>query len=204
MYSDFQKAYDNVNNDFLEKLLDVYSFPFGIQTLIVEMMERWKIRLSNCAKKDVGEVRLENSIIQGDAFFPLLFVLMIDPLIQILKKRIGNGAEILYYMDDLKASMSTIGASQTVHETVKQYAQSVGMVINTKKSTIQLNTETPLPESLQDIPRIDENPYKYLGFEMKKGEIERKTMMKEIHVYTPKTPQTKMGRCPRKRSPLGG
>ena len=31
------------------------------------------------ANKEVGEVRLENGIIQGDAFSPLLFVLMIDP-----------------------------------------------------------------------------------------------------------------------------
>ena len=143
-------------------------------------MARWKIRLSYGAKKQVGEVRLENGIIQGDAFSPLLFVLMIDPLVKIRKKRTGNDAEILYYMDDLKASMSTIGEAQTVHETVKQYAQSVGMVINTKKSAIQLNTETPLPGSLQDIPRMDEIPYKYLGFETKKGEIERKTMMKRL------------------------
>ena len=54
------------------------TFPLGIQDLIVEMMCRWKIRLSYGAKKDVGEVRLSNGIIQGDAFSPLLFVLMID------------------------------------------------------------------------------------------------------------------------------
>ena len=48
------------------------------------------------------------------------------------------------------------------------------MVINNKKSAIQLTIETPLPESLQEIQRIDETTYKYLGFEMKKGEVERK------------------------------
>ena len=52
------------------------------------------------AKKDVGEVRLTNGIIQGDAFSPLLFVLMIDPLVKILKKIGGNDTEVLYYMDD--------------------------------------------------------------------------------------------------------
>ena len=73
--------------------------------LIIEMMARWKIRLSYGAKKDVGEVGLTNCIIQGDAFSPLLFVLMIDPLIKILKRGVGDETEILYYMDDLKASM---------------------------------------------------------------------------------------------------
>ena len=90
LYYDFQKAYDNVNHAFLQELLDVYGFPIGTQCLIAEMMGRWKIRLSYGAKKDVGEVRLENGIIHGDAFSPLLFVLMIDPLIKVLKKRLGD------------------------------------------------------------------------------------------------------------------
>ena len=102
LFSDFQKAYDNVNNSFLEELLNVYGFPIGVQMLVIEMMSRWKIRLSYGAKKDVGDVRLTNGIIQGDAFSPLLFVLIIDPLIKILKKRLGSDVEILFYTDDLK------------------------------------------------------------------------------------------------------
>ena len=46
LYYDFQKAYDNVNHEFLEELMDAYGFPKGIQDLILEMMFRWKIRLS--------------------------------------------------------------------------------------------------------------------------------------------------------------
>ena len=49
------------------------------------------------------------------------------------------------------------------------FSDSVGMVINTKKWAIQLNVETPLPESLQDIPRLDDTTNKYLGFEMKRA-----------------------------------
>ena len=60
-------------------------------------------------------------------------------------------------MDDSKVTTSSIATVQTVHFAVEQYAQSVGMVI-TKKSDIQLSIETPLPESLLDIPRIDEIP----------------------------------------------
>ena len=46
LYYDFQKAYDNVNHAFLEEVLDVYGLPPGVQILIIEMMARWKIRLS--------------------------------------------------------------------------------------------------------------------------------------------------------------
>ena len=141
-YYDFYEAYDNVNHAFLQELLDVYGFPPGIQMFIVEMMACWKIRLSYGAKKEVGEVRLEN-IIQGDAFSPLLFVLMIDRLIKVLKKSDGDDTEVLYNMDDLKASTSSIEKAVTVHEIVTRYTASVGMVVNKKKSAIQLNTETP-------------------------------------------------------------
>ena len=95
LYYDFQKAYDNVNHAFLEELLGVYGFPRGIQIVMIEMMARLKIRVSYGAKKEVGEVRLENGIIQGDAFSPLLFVLMIDPLIKNVKCKSENKVEIL-------------------------------------------------------------------------------------------------------------
>ena len=63
---------------------------------------------------------------------------------------------------------------------MKGYASAVWMVINNKKSAIQLNLETLLPESLQDVPRLGETTYKYLGFEMKKGEIARDEMMSKL------------------------
>ena len=67
--------------------------------------------------------------------------------------------EVLNYMDDLKAPLTSIGTAQTVHIIVKKYAALVGMAINNKKRAIQLNFETPLPESLQEIPRMDETTY---------------------------------------------
>ena len=57
---------------------------------------------------------------------------MIDPLIKIMKKKLGNKGQILYYMDDLKASMTDIQTAEKVHRIVKQFAQSDGMVINNK------------------------------------------------------------------------
>ena len=83
-------------------------------------------------------------------------------------------------MDDLNVSTTTIEVAQVIHEIVKKYAASVGMVINNKKSAIQLNVETPLPQSLQDIPRMDNTTYKYLGFEMMNGEVARKEMMTKL------------------------
>ena len=43
-----------------------------------------------------------------------------------------------------------------------------------------LSVETSLPDSIREIPRLDETTYKYLGFEMKKGEVEGKEMMAKL------------------------
>ena len=105
---------------------------------------------------------------------------MIDPLIKVIKRNLGDRVEVLYYMDDLKASATDVEIAQHVHRIVKRYANAVGMVINNKKCAIQLNFETPLPESLQEIPLLDEATYKYLSFEMKKGDVARKEMMEKL------------------------
>ena len=81
-------------------------------------------------------------------------------------------------MDDLKVSMRRIVTAQKVHERVRTYSMAVGMVIIGKKSVIQPSVETPLPESLQDIPRLDEVTYKFLDFEMKRGEVDTKKDVK--------------------------
>ena len=54
---------------------------------------------------------------------------MIDQLFKIRKKRVGDVTEILYYMDDLKAYITDIELVQTVHEVVKKYSTSVGIVM---------------------------------------------------------------------------
>ena len=87
---------------------------------IIEMMAQWKIRLSYGVQKEVGEVCLTKGINQGDTFSLILFVLMIDPFIKIMKTRVGEDAEILYYMDDLKVSMDSLETAQKVDESVKK------------------------------------------------------------------------------------
>ena len=46
---------------------------------------RWNIPISHGENKDAGEVYLTKGVIHGDAFSPLVFVLMIDLLIKTIK-----------------------------------------------------------------------------------------------------------------------
>ena len=96
----------------------------------------------------------------------------------------------------MKASTYNIHIAKMIHGAVKTYAISVGMVINNKKSAIQLNIETPLPLSLEDIPRMDETNYKYLGFEMKNGNDDREATTRKLEEMIrekPEEPTTRVG-----------
>ena len=50
------------------------------------------------------------------------FVLMIDPLIKSIKTKLCDRVEILYYLDDLKASTDNDETARVVHSIVKQNA----------------------------------------------------------------------------------
>ena len=66
-----------------------------------------------------------------------------------------DAMKTIMYFKIWNALVEIIEIEQTVYRTVKEFAVSVGMVINTKKSVIQLHIATYLPESLRDIPRLD-------------------------------------------------
>ena len=100
----------------------------------------------------VGKVRLENGIIQDDALSPLLFVLTVDPLTEIMKRKYGNEIEILYSIDDLKIRVNDMETAKDVYLMMKRLCQSTGMVLNIKKNGI--DTEEDLPEELQELTRI--------------------------------------------------
>ena len=85
-----------------------------------EMMARWRIRLSYGPKNEVREVSLTNGIIKGYALSPFLFIFFIDPLIKIIKWRVGADAQVLNSMDNLKDSMDNNETTRTVHEIVSK------------------------------------------------------------------------------------
>ena len=97
------------------------------------MTARWKIRLSYGAKKEVGEVRLENCIIHRDAFSPLLFVLMIDPLIKIMNKNRWIHVEILSYWSS-QNTRPFVSENTTprikIYDTAFQFSKSTSPVVS--------------------------------------------------------------------------
>ena len=71
-------------------------------------------------------------------------------------------------MDDLKTSESSMEITQTVHDAVKKYATSVGMVINKKNNTIQQNVKTTASRVPPGHSKTGRDHVQEPGFEMKR------------------------------------
>ena len=79
------------------------------------MVGKWNIDISY-TKKKIGNIKLNNGILQGDTMSPLLFIMCIDPIMNKLdeiikgveiRKELEEGVKFirinkLVYMDDLK------------------------------------------------------------------------------------------------------
>ena len=69
--------------------------------------------------------------------------------------------------------------AEIVRDSVKTHCESVGIVIKMRRVP-SISTSRPcFPQSLRDIPVMDETTYKYLGFEMKNGEVTRTEMVRK-------------------------
>ena len=176
LYIDVEKAYDSVNHEWLVKCLQFYQIPYKLITIITHMMENWVINL-HYKTDTIGSVKLQNGILQGDSFSPLLFVLSIDWIskqlnYQIDKIQIPNGEASftinhIYYMDDLKIITETTEQMEQANEILLRISNAIGLKINDSKSGLLVKGNQRIPPSLQSYPLVsNSNPYKYLGVEL--------------------------------------
>ena len=105
---DYRKAYDMVPHSWIAEILKIMKVSVSIRQFLVKSMKGWKTMLES-GGQELGEVRIQRGIFQGDSLSPLIFVMCMVPLTEILrdvnagyvtksKSRINH----LLYMDDLK------------------------------------------------------------------------------------------------------
>jgi len=80
---DQQKAYDRVNHTYLLKVLEVFGFPTTFQKIVDQIFLDQTVNITN-NKILSREFQLGRGVRQGDPLSPILFVMVIEPLLMAL------------------------------------------------------------------------------------------------------------------------
>src|SRR5699024_9868187 len=76
---DVKKAYDSVSHQYAMDVLEKLEVPTNIVKFVRRALTTQRTNLM-CNKKEIGNVKIEKGILQGDALSPLLFVILMEPL----------------------------------------------------------------------------------------------------------------------------
>ncbi|CAK9829662.1 Retrovirus-related Pol polyprotein from type-2 retrotransposable element R2DM [Anthophora retusa] len=135
---DISKAFDTVPHKALCDALDVKGVPATIGKYITEMYNGCKTRIS-CKGKEIVDVALRRGVKQGDPLSPLLFNLIIDPIIGKIDEtsegvRVGDERiSIMAFADDLVLLAKTKEEAQSQAKSIYTYLGKLGMKISIEK-----------------------------------------------------------------------
>ncbi|XP_029656113.1 uncharacterized protein LOC115230004 [Octopus sinensis] len=167
MWVDVKKAYDSVDHAYLVECLRRLKLPMWFIKFVATVMDRWNVHL-NYNKCDIGEVKLERGILQGDSMSPLLFVLCLEPLSRVLTAQFEQmsieheggcfSTNHLMFIDDIKLFARSSEILHSMGKVLKGFMKAVGLELNYDKSA----TNTPVCGDLVKV--LEEHQgYKYLG-----------------------------------------
>jgi ribonuclease HI/endonuclease/exonuclease/phosphatase family metal-dependent hydrolase len=172
VYLDLKKAFDSVKPWALRQALEALNFPEELSTLLIKLMESASARvITPYGLTEEFEVNI--GVRQGCPLSPILFILIMQPLINHLKKlKKGYNLEgviisILAYADDILLLAENSSDLQEMLNVVTEYLDSIDIKINLAKSAHTSN----LPENRNqaqvyglNLPALGKSAaYKYLG-----------------------------------------
>ena len=110
-YIDYRKMYDMVPCSWILEMMEVTGVAKNVGSLIRRSMNNW-CTVFYSDRKNLGNVKIARGVFQGDSLSPLLFVLVMIPLIILLRKEkfgyrftkdaSGNILNRVLFMDELK------------------------------------------------------------------------------------------------------
>jgi hypothetical protein len=175
---DYKKAYDSVPHDWLIRILKMLKVNHQITQFIKASMKHYQTTLI-CNNKEIGEVKIERGIYQGDSLSPILFVMALFPL-SVLLSATNQGYKFnntdqpishLWFVDDLKLFSKNDDEMRGLVRMVETFSTDIKMSFGIDKckwcqvkkgervEADKISTE------FGDIQNIGSqaDPYKYLG-----------------------------------------
>ncbi|KAK1278012.1 hypothetical protein QJS04_geneDACA022673 [Acorus gramineus] len=184
---DFAKAYDNVDREFLLKVMAVHGFSSRWIRMISQCIN--SARASVCVNGSLaGYFNLNKGLRQGDALSPLLFVLVANILSRLTRRAeqdrwvtglawtsSGQRVSLIQYADDTlmmcEAEESNVRGLRVI---LKCFDLLTGLKIHFRKSTL-LGINTSAEENRRMAAwmgcGVDEFPTRHLGLPLVKGRL---------------------------------
>ena len=189
---DYRKAYDFVPHSWILECLDMLGIADNVRSFLEKSMKKWKLLLSSIGS-NLSEVDVNRDIFQGDSLSPLIFVICMIPLSLLLRKvkasyewgRKEFKLNHLLFMDDLKLFGKSEDQIDSLVQTVLIFSEDIGMEFGLKKRGVVILKKGKLVKfdrihsPNQEIIKVDENGYTYLGI-LELGEINEHEMKIKI------------------------
>ena len=141
---DYRKAYDMVPHSWILEMLKLVKVSENIGRLIENSMANWSTLLT-ANGEELGQVKINRGIFQGDSLSPLLFIIIMLPLTIILRKEKlgykfgGQNSQLinhLLFMDDLKLYADTEEHLGDLVRIVESYSTDIGMKFGLDKCAV--------------------------------------------------------------------
>ena len=175
------------------KSLELVEAAENIVNLLKETMKNWRTNLI-CSNTDLGAVKINRGIFQGDTLSPLLFVVSLLPLKLVLRKmkqgysfgKGKNNLNHLLFVDDLKLYGGSQPDIDSLIQTVYTVTDGIGMKFGLDKCGVlemRRGKESECKEitigSVEVIIEINGDGYKYLGI-TERSDIRQEQMKRSI------------------------
>lgn len=175
MYIDITKAYDRVETWALKEILEEIGLPEKVRNLLVEINKG----LVGSTNTDFGETKtfnIKRGLRQGCPLSPLIFCLIIEPLLKWLKGTDGykfeNNKElilsVLAYMDDIILIAKNNKGMEGQVKKLEEFLNFYGMNIADKSRYSKINSKEEdkkfIIQGVEIKEKKAEKAYKYLGF----------------------------------------
>ena len=146
-FYDLQKAFDSIQYPILLKRL----FEAGVDGRVWRLLRSW-YRSPRCRVKINGSlssaITLERGVLQGSVLSPILFLLIMDPLLHRLQCQ-GLGPSIgetyagaFIHADDIRTVSSSLATLQQQIDTVHTFAVQNGLTLNPNKCEVLMVSST--------------------------------------------------------------
>ena len=168
---DFQKAFDNVNHQYLFAVLEKYGFPPKIVRTIKVLYHNAHSRIQINGFLS-NPIKIEKSVRQGCPLSMILFVLCLDPFIRMVNNNLTvfpdpmNFNAIIAYADDVTVLLRNEACLRQLPQMITLFEQASNAKVNFSKSTLLPLGTWPPDVTLQNIQTNSQ--IKILGLIIKK------------------------------------